>query len=115
MATCQLKHLWVQNRIRNLLLRWSVDIEKKVYPQVETGVICPWQWGNLVVLRNPPHLETLPFLLFFIHGHTTRSKCHHQKKATDHRCGLKEVILEEVMHGLVGWDGPESVEVDIDS
>lgn len=80
----------------------------------ELGVFCPWQWGNLVVLRNPPHLKILPFFLFLIHGHSAGPKCHHQKEAADHRCSLEEVILEEIVHGLVDRDGPECVEVHVD-
>lgn len=56
----------------------------------------------------------LPLLLFLIHGHSARSKCHHQQQTADDRGGLEEVVLEEVVHGLVGGDGPEGVEVDVD-
>lgn len=56
----------------------------------------------------------LPLFLFLIHGHSTRPKCHHQKQAANDRGGLEEVILEKVVHGFVGGDGPEGVEVNVD-
>lgn len=73
-------------------------------------------WGKLVVLGNPLISSPLclPLFLLLIHGHSTRPERHHQQQATDDRGGLEEVVLEEVVHGLVGGDGPESVEVDVD-
>lgn len=80
------------------------------------GSLCPVLWGKLVVLCNPLILPPLclPLFLFLIHGHSARSECHHQQQTADDRGGLEEVVLEEVVHGLVGGDGPESVEVDVD-
>lgn len=73
--------------------------------------------GMSVMLCNPLILTPfcLPLFLFLIHGHSARPKCHHQQQAANDRGGLEEVVLEEVVHGLVGGDGPESVEIDVDS
>lgn len=59
--------------------------------------------------------RSLPLFLFLIHGYSTGPKRHHQQQATDDRGGLEEVVLEEVVHGLVDRDGPECVEVHINS
>lgn len=83
----------------------------------EGGSLCPGLCGKLVVLCNPLILLLLCLPLFFllIHRHSARSKCHHQQQTADDWGCLKEVVLEEIVHGLVGGDGPESVEVDIDN
>lgn len=57
---------------------------------------------------------SLPLFLLLVHGYAAGAERHHQQQATDDRGGLEEVILEEVVHGLVGGDGPESVEVHVD-
>lgn len=57
----------------------------------------------------------LPLFLFLIHRHAAGSERHHQQQAADDRGGLEEVVLEEIVHGLVGGDGPEGVKVDIDN
>lgn len=73
--------------------------------------------GELEELCNPGYLNPhcLPLFLLLIHGHSARPKRYNQKQAADNWGGLKEVVLEEVVHGFVGGDGPESVEVDVDS
>lgn len=83
----------------------------------EWGSLCPGLWGKLVVLCNPLILPpvSLPLFLFLIHRHSTGSKSHHQQQTTDDRGGLEEVVLKEIVHGLVGRDVPESIEVDIDN
>lgn len=71
-----------------------------------SGAVC-----NPLIL--PP--VSLPLFLFLIHRHSTRSKSHHQQQTTDDRGGLEEVVLKEIVHGLIGRDVPESIEVDIDN
>lgn len=56
----------------------------------------------------------LPLLLLLIHRHAAGSERDHQQQAADDRGGLEEVVLEEIVHGLVGGDGPEGVKVDVD-
>lgn len=77
--------------------------------------LCPGGKGKLVVLGKPLilHHSCLPLFLLLIHGHSTWSQCHHQEQATDDGSGLEEVILKEVVHGFVGRDGPESIEVEV--
>lgn len=60
-------------------------------------------------------LFLLPLFFLLIHGDSTRTQCNHEEKASNDRHGLEEIIFEEVVHGLVGWDGPESIEVDVDA
>lgn len=76
-----------------------------------------WSVGDVSGAVQSSYLYPLclPLFLFLIHGHSTRSKRHHQQQTADDGGGLEKVVLEEVVHGLVGRDGPESVEVDIDS
>lgn len=57
----------------------------------------------------------LPLFLLLIHGHAAGAQSDHQQQAADDRGGLEEVVFEEVVHGLVGGDGPERVEVDVDN
>lgn len=57
----------------------------------------------------------LPLFLLLIHRHATWSESDHQQQAADDRGGLEEVVFEEVVHGLVGGDGPERVEVYVDN
>lgn len=56
----------------------------------------------------------LPLFLLLVHRHAAGSERHHQQQAADDRGGLEEVVLEEIVHGLVGGDGPEGVKVDVD-
>lgn len=56
----------------------------------------------------------LPLFLLLIHRHSAGSERHHQQQAANDRGGLEEVVLEEIVHGLVGGNGPEGVEVDVD-
>ena len=75
-------------------------------------------WGDLSGAGQSSYLIPsfcLPLFLFLVHGHAARTKRHHQQQAADDRGGLEEVVLEEVVHGLVGGDGPEGIEVDVDS
>lgn len=60
-------------------------------------------------------LFLLPLFLLLIHGDSTRTQCNHKKEPSNYRHGLEEIIFEEVVHGLVGWDGPEGIEVDVDA
>lgn len=57
----------------------------------------------------------LPLFLLLIHRHAAGSESDHKQQTADDRGGLEEVVFEEVVHGLVGGDGPEGVEVDIDN
>lgn len=60
-------------------------------------------------------LFLLPLFFLFIHGDSTRTQCNHKEEASNDRHGLEEIVFEEVVHRLVGWDGPEGIEVDIDA
>lgn len=64
---------------------------------------------------RPPLPSLSPLLLLLVHGDAAGPQRHHQQQAADHRGGLEEVVLEEVVHGLVGRDGPEGVEGDVDA
>lgn len=57
---------------------------------------------------------SLPLLLLLIHGHPAGPQCYDQQQPSDDGRGLEEVVLEEVMHRLVGGHRPKGVEVDID-
>lgn len=57
----------------------------------------------------------LPLFLLLIHRHSAGSERNHQQQAADDRGGLEEVVLKEIVHGLVGGDGPEGVKVDVDN
>lgn len=56
-----------------------------------------------------------PLLLLLVHGDPPGPQSHHQQQAPDHRHGLEEVVLEEVVHGFVWGDGPEGVEGEVDA
>lgn len=60
-------------------------------------------------------LFLLPLFFLLIHGDSTRTQCNHEEEPSNDRHGLEEIIFEEVVHGLVGWDGPEGIEVDVDA
>lgn len=62
---------------------------------------------------SPPSLS--PLLLLLVHGDAAGPQGHDQQQAADHRGGLEEVVLEEVVHGFVGRDGPEGVEGEVDA
>lgn len=90
--------------------------KEKLYPggqEEREGLCVPGVEGPLVVLCDSSAV-LLPLFLFLIHGNPTGPQRHHQQQAPDDRGGLEEVVLEEVVHRLVGGDGPESVEVHID-
>lgn len=57
----------------------------------------------------------LPLFLLLIHRHSAGSQRDHQQQASDDRGGLEEVVLQEIVHGLVGRDGPEGVKVEVDN
>lgn len=67
-----------------------------------------------VVRSSDLTARCLPLLLLLIHGHAAGAQSHHQQQAADDRGRLEEVVFEEIVHGLVGRDGPEGVEVDVD-
>ena len=71
------------------------------------GVPASWAGGGRSGRSSP-----LFFLL--VHGDAPRPQRHHQQQPPDDGQGLEEVVLEEVVHGLVGGHGPEGVEVDVD-
>lgn len=56
-----------------------------------------------------------PLLLLLVHGDPPRPQGHHQQQAPDHRRGLEEVVLEEVVHGFVWGDSPEGVKGEVDA
>lgn len=60
-------------------------------------------------------LFLLPLFFLLIHGDSTRAQRNHEEKPSNYRHGLEEIIFEEVVHGLVGRDGPEGIEVDVDA
>lgn len=105
-----------------MLWIWPKKKEKKEDPgggelEEREGLCVPVfggsYWCCAILLTYPP--LCLPLFLFLIHRNSARSKCHHQQQTADDRGGLEEVVLEKIVHGLVGGDGPESVEVDIDN
>lgn len=63
---------------------------------------------------SPSFLHVLPFFFLLVHGDTTGPQRHHKEQSSDDWHRLEEVVLKEVMHGLVGWDRPEGIEVDVD-
>lgn len=67
-----------------------------------------------VVRSSDLTARCLPLLLLLIHGHAAGAQSHHQQQAANDRGRLEEVVFEEIVHGLVGRDGPEGVEVDVD-
>lgn len=60
-------------------------------------------------------LFLLPLFFLLIHGDSAGAQCNDEEKPSDYRHGLEEIVFEEVVHGLVGWDGPEGIEVDVDA
>lgn len=81
----------------------------------QRGSLCPGLCGKLVALCNPRLLpRCLPLLLLLIHRHAAGAQSDHQQQAADDGGRLEEVVFEEIVHGLVGGDGPEGVEVDVD-
>lgn len=78
------------------------------------GSRVPVSWGNwCCVILSSCFKLCLPLLLLLIHRHAARSERHHQQQAANDRGGLEKVVLQEVVHGLVGRDGPEGVEIDV--
>lgn len=73
-------------------------------------------WAHTIKWASEPFevYPVSPLLLLLIHGDATRTSCYHQEQTSDHRRGLEEVVLEEVMHGPVVRNGPEGIEVDVD-
>lgn len=77
--------------------------------------------GGIVVFTcvshplSPPLPRDLPLFLLLVHGDAAGPQGHHQEETPDDGHGLEEVVLEEVVHGLVGGDRPEGVEVEVDA
>ncbi|KAF2978941.1 hypothetical protein EK904_014484 [Melospiza melodia maxima] len=70
----------------------------------------------LLVRASQPRGEVTEFLGDAqIQQYSTRTQCNHEEEPSNDRHGLEEIVFEEVVHGLVGWDGPEGIEVDVDA
>ena len=54
-------------------------------------------------------MPRLPSLLVLVETDAAGSKSDHEQEAANDRYGLKEVVLEEVVHGLARVDRPEGI------
>ena len=59
-------------------------------------------------------VSSSPLLLLLVHGHAAGPAGHDQQQSTNHRGGLEEVVLQEVVHGFVGRNVPEGIEGHVD-